>query len=77
VTGDQAARFSGRVDDYVKTRPSYPRGVLDVRDREGLVSRLLSSSYAPGPGEPTHDETIAELRSIFDRRAESGLVAML
>jgi SAM-dependent methyltransferase len=46
-------------------------------DREGLVSRLLSSSYAPRPGEPTHDETMAELRSIFDRRAESRLVTML
>ena len=46
-------------------------------DREGLVSRLLSSSYAPRPAEPTHDETIAELQSIFDRRAEGGLVAML
>jgi hypothetical protein len=27
---DQTTRFSGRVDDYVKTRPSYPEGVLDV-----------------------------------------------
>lgn len=46
-------------------------------DRAGLMSRLLSSSYAPRPGEPTHDETIAELRALFDRRAEGGLVAML
>lgn len=46
-------------------------------DREGLVSRLLSSSYAPRPGEPTHDETMTELRSIFDRSAQGGLVAML
>ena len=45
-------------------------------DRDGLVSRLLSSSYAPRPGEPTHDETIAELLAIFDRHAASGLVAM-
>jgi SAM-dependent methyltransferase len=46
-------------------------------DREGLVSRLLSSSYAPRPEEPTHDETMAELRAIFDRHGEGGLVAML
>ncbi len=46
-------------------------------DRDGLVSRLLSSSYAPRPGEPTHDETIAELRAIFDRRAQDGHIAML
>ncbi len=46
-------------------------------DREGLVGRLLSSSYAPRPGEPTHDETFAELRAVFDRHAEGGVVAML
>jgi SAM-dependent methyltransferase len=46
-------------------------------DRDGLVSRLLSSSYAPRPGEPTHDETMTELRAIFDRHATNGLVSML
>jgi SAM-dependent methyltransferase len=35
-------------------------------DREGLVGRLLSSSYAPPPG----DETYAELRALFDREAD-------
>jgi SAM-dependent methyltransferase len=46
-------------------------------DREGLVSRLLSSSYAPRPGEPTHDETMTELRALFDRASEDGRVVML
>lgn len=46
-------------------------------DREGLVGRLLSSSYAPRPGEPGHDETFAELRAMFDRHAASGELAML
>jgi hypothetical protein len=41
------------------------------------VGRLLSSSYAPRPGDPTHDETFAELRAIFDRHAEGGEIAML
>ena len=45
-------------------------------DREGLVGRLLSSSYAPRPGENGHDETFAELRAVFDRHAENGSVAM-
>ncbi|HSO33497.1 MAG TPA: hypothetical protein VLT33_13280, partial [Labilithrix sp.] len=35
-------------------------------DREGLVGRLLSSSYAPPPGH----ETYAELRALFDREAD-------
>ena len=46
-------------------------------DREGLVGRLLSSSYAPRPRDPGHGETFAELRGLFDRHAEGGSVAML
>lgn len=46
-------------------------------DREGLVGRLLSSSYSPRQGEPGHEETFAELRALFDRHAESGEVSML
>ena len=46
-------------------------------DREGLVGRLLSSSYAPRPGDPGHDETFADLRALFDRHAAGGSVAML
>jgi SAM-dependent methyltransferase len=45
-------------------------------DREGLVGRLRSSSYSPRPGDPTHDETFAELGAIFDRHAEGGVVSM-
>jgi len=45
-------------------------------DREGLVGRLLSSSYAPRAGEPTHEETLAELRALWDRHAERGAIAM-
>jgi SAM-dependent methyltransferase len=46
-------------------------------DREGLVGRLLSSSYAPRAGEPDHDAIFSELRAIFDRHAEGGEVVML
>ncbi|MBX3193006.1 MAG: class I SAM-dependent methyltransferase [Labilithrix sp.] len=46
-------------------------------DREGLASRLLSSSYMPREGEPGHDEILAELGAIFDRHAQAGEVAML
>lgn len=44
-------------------------------DFEGLKGRLLSSSYAPGPGQPRHDEMIAELRCIFDEHQMSGQVS--
>jgi SAM-dependent methyltransferase len=45
-------------------------------DREGLVERLLSSSYAPRAGEPRYEENVAELNAMFDRYAENGTVAM-
>jgi len=44
-------------------------------DYAGLQGRLLSSSYAPGPGHPKHEPMLRELRRIFDRHAEDGRVA--
>ena len=46
-------------------------------DREGLVGRLLSSSYAPRPGDAEHEATFAELRAIFDQHQETGHVVLL
>jgi SAM-dependent methyltransferase len=43
-------------------------------DYEGLVGRLLSTSYAPLPGEPHYDEIIAKLREIFERHEIDGHV---
>lgn len=45
-------------------------------DREGLVQRLLSSSYAPRADDPTYEATIGSLQAIFDHHAENGTVAM-
>lgn len=44
-------------------------------DYAGLKGRLLSSSYAPGPGHPKHEAMLAELRRIFDRRAVEECVS--
>ena len=35
-------------------------------DYAGLEGRLLSSSYAPGPGHPQHNAMLGELKRIFD-----------
>jgi SAM-dependent methyltransferase len=43
-----------------------------VFDYAGLEGRLLSSSYAPGPGEPKHAPMLEELRRIFDIHAIDG-----
>jgi hypothetical protein len=44
-------------------------------DYAGLEGRLLSSSYAPGPGHLKHAPMLKELRRIFDVHASSGQVA--
>lgn len=46
-------------------------------DFEGLLGRLLSSSYAPAPGHPSHDPMLAELRRIFDAHQEDGAVEII
>ena len=46
-------------------------------DRDGLVQRLLSSSYAPKAGEPSYGSTIAELQAVFDRHAVNGEVTFV
>lgn len=46
-------------------------------DFEGLLGRLLSSSYAPGPGHPRHKSMLAELRRIFDAHQKDGMVEIL
>jgi SAM-dependent methyltransferase len=43
-------------------------------DFEGLRGRLLSSSYAPGPGHPNHAPMLAALRALFDAHARGGEV---
>lgn len=44
-------------------------------DSAGLEGRLLSSSYAPGPGHPKHTPMLTELRRIFDKHAVGERVA--
>jgi SAM-dependent methyltransferase len=44
-------------------------------DYAGLEGRLLSSSYAPGPGHPKHAPMLKELRRIFDAHVSVGRVA--
>lgn len=43
-------------------------------DYPALEGRLLSSSYAPGPDHPRHQEMLRELRRTFDLHQSNGLV---
>ena len=46
-------------------------------DYVALKGRLLSSSYTPLPGEPTHEPMLNRLQEIFDKFAENGKVNFL
>ncbi len=46
-------------------------------DLEGLEGRLLSSSYAPGPGHPDHLPMLRALRGLFEAHAEEGKVVFV
>ncbi|NUU79238.1 class I SAM-dependent methyltransferase [Paenibacillus xylanilyticus] len=43
-------------------------------DFEGLRGRLLSSSYSPVPGHPNYNPMMTELRNLFDRNHQDGIV---
>jgi len=45
-------------------------------DYQGLEGRLLSSSYAPGPGHPKHEPMLKELRRIYREFAVDGSVSL-
>ncbi|WP_233863246.1 class I SAM-dependent methyltransferase [Paraburkholderia adhaesiva] len=43
-------------------------------DFDGLQGRLMSSSYAPKPGDPRHEPMLDALRTLFDETQKDGLV---
>lgn len=70
-------RTTESVNEFFDPAPFQERG-FDMRqefDYAGLEGRLLSSSYAPGPGHPKHEPMLAALRGIFDAHASRGLVS--
>jgi SAM-dependent methyltransferase len=71
-------RTTDAVNEFFDLQP-YQERTFDMRqefDYGGLAGRLLSSSYAPGPGHPRHEPMLAQLRRIFDRHALNGRVAV-
>ncbi len=51
MSTDSTERFSNRVEDYVKTRPSYPAGVVALlRERCGLGSGVVVADVGAGTG---------------------------
>ena len=67
----QVRRFVG--SDEVSLTVLENRQSLDYA---GLAGRLLSSSYAPETGHPSHEPMLRRLREIFDRRQADGRVSL-
>ena len=70
-------RTTDAVNEFFDPAPFQQR-VFAMRqefDYAGLEGRLLSSSYAPGPGHPKHALMLGELRRIFDRHSTNGSVS--
>ena len=67
-------RTTDAVNEFFDPAPFQAR-VFDMRqefDYAGIEGRLLSSSYAPGPGHPKYEPMLRELRQIFDAHAVAG-----
>ncbi len=47
-----------------------------VFDFEGLKGRLLSSSYIPLQGEPGYEVMIADLKELFDKYQQAGIITI-
>jgi SAM-dependent methyltransferase len=64
-------RTTDRVNEFFDPLPHQQRvfGLRQEFNYTGLEGRLLSSSYAPGPGQPRHEAMLRDLRKIFDRYA--------
>jgi SAM-dependent methyltransferase len=70
-------RTTDAVNEFFDPAPFQERA-FEMRqefDYAGLEGRLLSSSYAPGPGHPRYEPILQELRRIFDAHAIAARVA--
>jgi SAM-dependent methyltransferase len=45
-------------------------------DLKGLVGRLLSASYSPLPGDPSHSEFVRKATDLFNRYEQGGVVTL-
>lgn len=60
---------------YAPVKRAFPS--LQEFDYEGLKGRLLSSSYAPEPGQHRHNEMLRDLKTLFKAHQENGRVQFI
>ncbi len=69
-------RTTDAVNEFFDPAPYQERtfAMTQQFDYAGLEGRLLSSSYAPGPGHPKHAPMLQKLRRVFEEHAVNGRV---
>jgi SAM-dependent methyltransferase len=72
---DTPAAFDAFFGPGAWTRRTVPH--TQHLDREGLVSRVFSTSYAPPHGAPGHTELARDVRALFDRHADAGAITIV
>jgi len=70
-------RTTAAVNEFFDPAPFQERGFAMQQDFDyaGLEGRLLSSSYAPGPGHANHAPMLRELQRIFEAHQAENRVA--
>jgi len=70
-------RTTDAVNEFFDPAPFQERtfSLRQEFDYAGIEGRLLSSSYAPGPGQSNYAPMMQELRRIYDAHAAAGRVA--
>ena len=63
--------FFGKINHQKRVLPNFQEF-----DYAALEGRLLSSSYTPPLGHPSHEPMLAELRRVFDTHQRGGVVRM-
>jgi SAM-dependent methyltransferase len=69
-------RTTDAVNQFFDPAPYQQRSFAAFQefDYQSLQGRLLSSSYAPGPGHPKHEPMLRGLRRLFEENASGGRV---
>lgn len=70
VNRESIAQFFGGTHFELHTFPNE-----QLFDWDGLLGRVLSSSYVPLPDSPGYDLMVKRLREIFDQHSQTGKVA--
>lgn len=76
--------FSGGIEERPEVlHQFFDKGIFEYQafenpvmyDREGLIGRYLSSSFAPKPDEANYQEYVAAFGVLFDRYSKQGTLA--